>query len=62
MGAQSGQKLPRVSDASKCGAQGGWHYDDASQPTRIVLCPSSCGATAAGGTLEIALGCQSVLL
>jgi hypothetical protein len=59
MGASSGEKLPRVSDASKCSAQGGWHYDNEQSPTSIVLCASSCTATAAGGSLDVALGCQS---
>ncbi len=44
--------LCMVSDAAACsgscnGLSGGWRYDDAAQPTRIILCDSTCAALAA---------------
>lgn len=50
--------------ASSCGPAGGWHYDDPSAPTAIELCPTTCEAIAADttGRLDVALGCETVLL
>jgi hypothetical protein len=59
-GASQGAALPRTNDAASCGSAG-WYYDDPAQPTRIVLCPASCNAAMAGGMLDIALGCESVV-
>ncbi len=60
----SPQLFTRVSDATGCqGALGvGWHYDDNTTPTRIVLCDDACQAITAktSGQLEIVLGCMSV--
>jgi len=35
------QKIPHVSDAARCGS-GGWYYDSAIAPTKIILCPTTC--------------------
>ena len=53
-----GQENPLVYSAD-CSATNGWHYDDLSNPTRIELCPSSCGAAQSdpNGKLTIAFGC-----
>jgi hypothetical protein len=60
-GATQGVPIPRTSGAANCGSSG-WHYDNPAQPSRIVLCPNSCAdVTKAGGTLDIAFGCQTVL-
>lgn len=38
-----GTTLYYVGSENRCDpVQGGWRYDDAASPTRIVLCPSSC--------------------
>ena len=44
-------------------SSGGWHYDDASPPTRIILCPSTCEQLKQdlGGTVQIMLGCKTVV-
>src|SRR5207247_98620 len=45
----------KVSDASACDPTlGGWYYDDNSNPTRILLCDSSCNTIkATDGNLDI---------
>jgi hypothetical protein len=53
--------MRRVADEAACGATtGGYYYDDAKAPTRVVLCPASCD-TVRGGTadakIELAFGC-----
>jgi hypothetical protein len=40
--------------------RGGFYYDDPQAPTRIRVCPASCGAWQAGGSLEIVYGCAAV--
>ncbi|MBX3208491.1 MAG: VWA domain-containing protein [Labilithrix sp.] len=57
----SAQKpLTQVTDASKCGANpDGWYYDDATTPTKILFCPSTCSTAGADtdGKLDVAIGC-----
>jgi len=45
-------------DAS-CAGGVGWHYDDATAPTKIVMCPSTCTTLRAdpSGDLQILFGC-----
>lgn len=55
--------IPRVNDAASCTDRGGWFYDDASAPTRVVTCPASCEALSSdmAGSISIAFGCATVL-
>ncbi|HTV17850.1 MAG TPA: vWA domain-containing protein [Polyangiaceae bacterium] len=46
--------------ADGCGTDGGWHYDDPANPTRIQLCESSCRA-AASARMEVQFGCDTVI-
>jgi hypothetical protein len=59
-GAQS--TLPQVSDAAACTGVPAWHYDNAQNPTRIILCPSTCDSVTidVSAALEILLGCETV--
>jgi hypothetical protein len=46
-------------------AVGGWHYDDAAAPTRVILCPASCDfaraeTTTSAGGLDVLFGCTSI--
>lgn len=52
--------LPQSADC----AGPGWRYDDASRPTRLLLCPATCAAAkdASAAQLQILLGCQTVIL
>ncbi|MDQ3034829.1 MAG: hypothetical protein M3Y87_20635 [Myxococcota bacterium] len=67
-GASGSTTIPYSVSADGCDpARGGWHYDDASAPTRVILCPSSCDfareetATTSGG-LDVVFGCASILI
>jgi len=42
VGTSGTTRLGRVADAGACGTTRGWYYDDAANPTRVYLCPSSC--------------------
>ncbi|MCC6217195.1 MAG: VWA domain-containing protein [Polyangiaceae bacterium] len=52
------QQIPRVNDASACGA-GGWYYDNNASPQRILLCPATCGVVQADNAakINVQLGC-----
>jgi hypothetical protein len=54
--------IPRVNDADACG-NSGWYYDDNSMPTTMTLCPGSCSTVNGdpNGSLEIVLGCKTVV-
>ena len=53
--------MPYVSDKSKCPASGNaWYYDNASNPTEIILCTTTCGTVSAGGTVDVLTGCETV--
>jgi hypothetical protein len=61
-GNQSG--LYNVGTAAGCDAAGGgWYYDDASAPQKIILCDATCSVVRyeTGGTLDYALGCSTVI-
>jgi hypothetical protein len=47
--------------APDCGPQGGWYYDDAASPTKILLCPASCDHVQQGqdGEVEVIFGCET---
>ena len=56
------QVILNVPDAAGCDpASGGWYYDSNASPTKIVLCPQTCGPIKADATgkLDILLGCAT---
>ncbi len=58
-------ELFKVSGQSGCGTDGGWYYDDDSEPTEVILCPSSCEQAQSTvvqqgeGSVDIYFGCES---
>ncbi|MFZ5890228.1 MAG: hypothetical protein ACOY0T_04090 [Myxococcota bacterium] len=60
------ERLSSVSDGAACGTSEGWYYDqnpNRAIPTKIVLCPATCSRVeaAAQGSVQVALGCQTVV-
>ncbi len=57
-------RLGKVSDGAACDSRGGWHYDDESMPTSVVLCPATCDAVqAAPGesrSVDVQFGCATI--
>lgn len=53
--------LVQVSGEAGCAANAGWYYDDVVNPTRIILCKSTCDAVTSDpmATLDILLGCET---
>jgi len=59
-----GNTLARVSGDAECAAAagGGWYYDNPTDPTRIIVCSTTCDTfkvAAADQTVDIALGCPT---
>lgn len=56
----SGSGLLKVSGEEAC-VLNGWYYDDPVNPTRIILCPSTCASIQndPGAKVQILLGCES---
>jgi hypothetical protein len=44
-----------------CGTTGGWYYDDAANPTTIILCDTTCDAVQAGSmpSVSVKFGCAT---
>lgn len=59
----SGKEPAFIPQVKTCGDQPGWKYDDPAKPSRIVLCPATCGTlnTDFGAKIEIALGCETII-
>lgn len=53
------QEVPRVDSYINCASvsNGGWYYDNAAMPTKILVCPCSC-ANFGAGTVEARVGCK----
>jgi hypothetical protein len=54
--------LRQVGDEAACTGAEGWYYDNAQNPTRILLCKSTCDAVVTDpmANLEILLGCDTL--
>jgi hypothetical protein len=62
---QSSQTFPYVMSKVQCPANSNaWYYDNAANPTKIILCDSTCTRleTDSTGEVDITLGCQTVIL
>jgi hypothetical protein len=58
------QTLVKVVSAADCDGQiGGWYYDNAEAPTRVILCPESCKQfrTTRDASLDIVQGCATIV-
>jgi hypothetical protein len=56
------QKLGNVPTKADCAAaKGGWYYDNAAAPTRILACPETCTAvqSSTSAKVEVLLGCAT---
>ena len=53
------EEVPRLESLAACdrNPQGGWYYDNPTNPSRILVCPCTCSRFAAG-RVDIRLGCE----
>jgi hypothetical protein len=54
------EKFLKAADASACGEKTGWFYDETK--TKVLLCPKACTTASQGGSMNIAFGCNTVVL
>lgn len=54
--------LFKVADASTCGSLEGWHYDDEADPTKVVVCASTCARIQAAteARVDLLFGCETM--
>ena len=58
--------LGKVSGPGACGPNGGWYYDLDLNPTKVILCPSSCTQAQSlvglnkKGSVDVLFGCDTV--
>jgi hypothetical protein len=50
-----------VADAAACARLQAWHYDDASYPAQLVLCPEACSLAGSDpdSQVELVVGCDT---
>lgn len=54
--------LPNVGKSGNCQSGPGWYYDDPTNPTQIILCPSSCDlVTQKPGKVDVVVGCVTIV-
>jgi hypothetical protein len=53
-----------VADASACGTDLGWYFDDPTNPTAIILCPAACTTVSNDpeAHIELLAGCEPVII
>jgi hypothetical protein len=58
---QTARDVFNVPLAADCGTQGGWFYDDAAKPTKILACPATCTEIQADmqAKIDVAFGCRT---
>jgi hypothetical protein len=53
--------FPQVANQAACPATGNaWYYDNAANPTQIILCAATCGSISVGGEIDVLTGCQTI--
>jgi hypothetical protein len=61
-GSMAEETFGKVAGQDACGMNTGWFYDNASAPTKVLLCPATCSKVASGGTMNIVYGCNTIEL
>ena len=61
-GSSTAQTIERRMTEGECSGQGGWYYDDNVNPTKLVLCPTTCDEIQddSEAKLDILVGCIPV--
>jgi hypothetical protein len=58
----SQEYFPKVDEAAQCQGTKSWYYDDAANPSQIILCPAACDlVTNQPGTVVVELGCKQIV-
>jgi hypothetical protein len=59
LGAERTWAIPKIKDGESCGSERAWHYDDADEPSQIILCPETCAFAMSDGDsyFQVLIGC-----
>jgi uncharacterized protein YegL len=60
----TGGKTSTLAYSADCKDANGWHYDNVTTPTKIIMCPSVCTTLqndTAGGKIDIIFGCGTAV-
>jgi len=57
------ETIPQASQTEGCDSGQGWHYDDPSDPSEIILCPDSCAKAQSHdeGRIDVVFGCETTI-
>jgi len=55
-------RLTRTAGADACADANAWYYDNDAAPSAVELCPAACERISAGGNVDIAFGCETLVL
>lgn len=61
-GSGAKQTIYHVASAADCGPQGGWYYDDKTQPKQVLVCPATCQIIKGdpSAKVDVLFGCATV--
>jgi hypothetical protein len=59
IGAERTWAIPKIKDAEGCGSERAWHFDQADEPSQIILCPEACAFAVSDGdsSFQVLIGC-----
>lgn len=56
---KNGSSTETLSYNQSCAGGTGWRYDDANNPTRILMCDGSCATVKTAGSVDVLFGCKT---
>jgi hypothetical protein len=61
-GGGTGAPIGKVGSEAECGPDGGWYYDDESNPSSVHVCANTCSAIQSdpNGKIDVQFGCDTV--
>jgi len=63
VGGTDEKEIPFAKSLADCGSAAGWYYDNAANPTKILLCPASCSEVQLDtqGSVDVHFGCKPII-
>lgn len=63
MGGAGTEVFPSAGDMANCRGENAWYFDTTEgRPSEVLLCPTACNTVAAGGSINVSFGCQTIVL
>jgi hypothetical protein len=60
--AGDGSPVATLGKSQDCATASGWHYDNATTPTKVILCPDACASAKANtkASVSVVFGCATI--